>query len=528
MANYHQIKNAAILTPTGSTDLGSDANRYSNVFMSGNIVMSNGVTVTSTNVITPKVSAITLPGTVTAVAPAGGETITITGTGFNNTGGTPSVLIGSTPASSVTYISSTSLTFTTPALGAGTYVMYVINNDGGTATYVPGLSYSGTPTWSTASGSIASIGTGAAGVSLSVAATGDAPVTYAVKAGSSLPAGLSLNSSTGAITGTAPTVANTTTYNFTLTASDLQNQTTDRAFSIVVVTYVSAVEYLVVAGGGSGAVAYNLGCGGGGAGGYVTNTGYAVNPNSQITVTVGAGGTGVSVGGNNGINSSISGSGLTTITAIGGGTGGFYGPYTNATAGGSGGGASWNGSDQLTYGAGLQPASASGGFGNRGGTGGAYAGGGGGGAGAAGEDRAGVGTTGGAGGVGKVSTIITTTQSTTYSIGHVVGSDVYFAGGGGGGAAGGGTPGSGSSGGGGASAPAGTSGVNGTPGTGGGGGGATYPPGSAYGGNGGKGVVIIRYADSFSAAASTTGSPNISVANGYRTYIFTSSGSITF
>ena len=44
MANYHNLKNAAILTPTTNTDLGSDANRYSNVFMSGNIVMSNGVT----------------------------------------------------------------------------------------------------------------------------------------------------------------------------------------------------------------------------------------------------------------------------------------------------------------------------------------------------------------------------------------------------------------------------------------------------------------------------------------------------
>ena len=37
MANYHSLKNAAILTATTATDLSSDANRYSNVFMSGNI-----------------------------------------------------------------------------------------------------------------------------------------------------------------------------------------------------------------------------------------------------------------------------------------------------------------------------------------------------------------------------------------------------------------------------------------------------------------------------------------------------------
>jgi hypothetical protein len=61
--------------------------------------------------------------------------------------------------------------------------------------------------------------------------------------------------------------------------------------------------------------------------------------------------------------------------------------------------------------------------------------------------------------------------------------------------------------------------------SGGGGGGAAY-----YGtaGSGGSGVVIIRYADVYPAASSTTGSPTITVAGGYRTYKFTSSGSITF
>jgi hypothetical protein len=272
VANYHSLKNAAILTPTANQDLGSDSNRYSNVFMSGNIVMSNGVTVTSTNVITPKIASLTLPGTETAVATAGGATVTITGSGFSNTGGTPSVLIGSTPASSVTYISATSLTFTTPALGTGVYVLYVVNSDGGAGIFAAGLNYSGTPTWSTAAGSLGSIGTGAAGISLSVLATGDAPITYAVKAGSTLPAGLSLNSSTGAITGTSPVVANATTYNFTLTATDLQNQATDRSFSIIVNTTVSAVEYLVVAGGGGGGKNPSgnyRGGGGGGAGGVL-------------------------------------------------------------------------------------------------------------------------------------------------------------------------------------------------------------------------------------------------------------------
>jgi hypothetical protein len=40
--------------------------------------------------------------------------------------------------------------------------------------------------------------------------------------------------------------------------------------------------------------------------------------------------------------------------------------------------------------------------------------------------------------------------------------------------------------------------------------------------------VIIRYADSFPVAASTTGSPTVTVSSGYRYYTWTSSGSITF
>jgi hypothetical protein len=48
------------------------------------------------------------------------------------------------------------------------------------------------------------------------------------------------------------------------------------------------------------------------------------------------------------------------------------------------------------------------------------------------------------------------------------------------------------------------------------------------GGNGGSGIVIIRYADTYSAAASTTGSPTITVAGGYRVYKWTGLGTITF
>jgi hypothetical protein len=38
----------------------------------------------------------------------------------------------------------------------------------------------------------------------------------------------------------------------------------------------------------------------------------------------------------------------------------------------------------------------------------------------------------------------------------------------------------------------------------------------------------LRYADSFDAAVATTGSPTITITGGFRIYLFTGSGSITF
>tara|TARA_Y100000592_G_scaffold98064_1_gene170212 strand:- start:545 stop:721 length:177 start_codon:yes stop_codon:yes gene_type:complete len=45
---------------------------------------------------------------------------------------------------------------------------------------------------------------------------------------------LTLNSSTGAITGTAPSATSDTTYTFTIRATDAESQTADREFSITV------------------------------------------------------------------------------------------------------------------------------------------------------------------------------------------------------------------------------------------------------------------------------------------------------
>ena len=163
----------------------------------------------------PKVTAITYPGNDLAADIAGGQTVTLTGTGFV-TG--CSVFIGTVQVSVVTFISATSVTFTSPALAAATYTLYLVNPDGGTATIVPGISYSGTPAWTTTAGTLGSVYEYAA-ISNTVAATGDGSIIYSVFSGT-LPTGSSLNTSTGVISGTSPASAGATTYTFVIRATD--------------------------------------------------------------------------------------------------------------------------------------------------------------------------------------------------------------------------------------------------------------------------------------------------------------------
>ena len=266
-----------------------------------------------------------------------------------------------------------------------------------------------------------------------------------------------------------------------------------------------SVDFLVVAGGGGGGSTY-VG-GGGGAGGYRTST-QTVNSGVAITITVGDGGAGGTRPnrGTNGSDSSISGSGLTTITSAGGGGGGTESPNTQCSAGGSGGG----GTPSFVTGANGNTPSTSPSQGNNGGNGGVTPavggwGGGGGGAGATGSTGAtGVG---GNGGNGTASSI--------------TGSSVTRAGGGGGaGEVNFGTGGTG----GGANASLGQ-GANGTANTGGGGGGSERTP-LSNGGSGGKGVVILSMPTS-NYSGTTTGSPTVTTSGSNTILQFNSSGSYT-
>tara|TARA_R110000868_G_scaffold28332_1_gene106499 strand:- start:571 stop:1401 length:831 start_codon:yes stop_codon:yes gene_type:complete len=164
------------------------------------------------------------------------SSIVITGTNFVIT---PTVEFHSTTgavtlANSVTRDSATQLTVNVTLPVDGTYFIRVENPDGlAVRSSTALLSVSDAPTWTTASGSIGSVAKGGA-FSATVLATSDSDITYSVQSGS-LPTGLSINGTSGAITGTeSGGDTGETVYTFTLRATDEELQIADRVFTITV------------------------------------------------------------------------------------------------------------------------------------------------------------------------------------------------------------------------------------------------------------------------------------------------------
>jgi hypothetical protein len=166
----------------------------------------------------------------TAVATTGGY-IKLTGSGFK-TGCV--VYVAGTAASTTTFVSYTEVRAAVGANSSNTHAIYLLNTDGSAAFYLSGLVVSGVPTWSTNATLTAAFEQVA--YTQALTATGDATISYSLKAGSNLPAGVSLNSSTGALTGTTPADTGSTTYTFTIIATDGQNQDTERLFSLTINT----------------------------------------------------------------------------------------------------------------------------------------------------------------------------------------------------------------------------------------------------------------------------------------------------
>jgi len=490
---------------------------------------------------------IDAPPTVTSISPSDAPLtgdnafidFTILGTNFG-TGATVSFLgtlgsQGTISANTVTVNSATSITArvndrTTLLEADDPYNVIVSNQSGLSGTLAEGLTVNSAPTFNVAAGSLGSFfDTTVVSVSAGATDVESETLTFSISSGA-LPTGLSINSSSGLITGTLATGDTTsTTYNFTVRVIDTASNVNTRAYTMAVsgapsggtitnatiqstsyrihtftsnaqfTTYgpVSQTNALLVAGGGSAGARH---AGGGGAGGVLYITGATVNAGTY-TAQVGSGGgrSGDEQYGATGQNTTFLGE-----TANGGGRTNAYTGSCLTQDGGSGGGESGRQCNLVGSATQGNPSQYSGtGYGNGGGTTNTtskHFGGGGGGAGAAGQSS-------------NSDSMRTSDGGAGIQI-NIDGNDYYWGGGGGGNAYSngqGGQAGFGGSGGGGAGGR--TNGSDGQGGTGGrnngqgtlgdaggdagantgsgGGGGAQTGPGR--GGAGGSGIVIIRY-----------------------------------
>ena len=218
------LANATVTYPDGSVQNVDLAN--SSITINGSAVSLGGsVTIGETKPTITGISPSTIENTQTAV--------TITGTNFVSV---PTVeAISSTGAitraDTVSFTSATTIVANFTLATDGTYFIRVENNDGNAVRSSSALlTVSDAPAWTTSAGSL---GTNAAGSSISYTVAATNATSFAVQSGS-LPGGTSLNTSSGVISGTESGATSETTYSFTIRATDAEGQTADRAFSITI------------------------------------------------------------------------------------------------------------------------------------------------------------------------------------------------------------------------------------------------------------------------------------------------------
>ena len=342
----------------------------------------------------PTISSITTSdatGSNTVLNADGSTLFTITISGGNFGIGAVVKFIGNTgteyAALNVNRVSGSSITCTTRSNMGTTddpYDVQVTNASGLSALLEDAFSFNAPPVFTNASGTIGEVYNGQviSGTTLNAGAT-DAEgntITFTIISGSLPGSGLTISSSTGAITGTLGGTPSLGNYPFVVRASTTEG-VVERQFSLQVVSnpilnstggtittsggyrihqFTSSsnfvipanasadVEYLIVAGGGAGGDffnggGYNAAGGGGGAGGMLTGT---ENSKGAGTYPVVVGIAGVSTASSNtsgGFSSSGGQSSVFGLTATGGGRGGAgnadaSGNAYAAASGGSGGG----------------------------------------------------------------------------------------------------------------------------------------------------------------------------------------------
>ena len=192
-----------------------------------------------------EVSSFSYPAGLSYVSTEGGEQISLIGSGFTSD---CSIYLNKVKVTTQTYVSATQIIFTVPSLPVGDYIISVVNPYGNISVLHPGISVNNSIYFTTNSGSLGTI-YNAKYYSIPVQAVANSAITYSVVSGT-LPTGLSLDSSTGVISGTTSDFTSDQIYSFTIQISNISGKTTTRSFSLAavvdIVTWVYPINNNIV------------------------------------------------------------------------------------------------------------------------------------------------------------------------------------------------------------------------------------------------------------------------------------------
>ena len=293
----------AIVTNKFDTSIASDINNANTAnSLAATVASQASATFNSANTIatslttlTPSINVVTITNSSwnaldDTAANTGGGYCVITGSNFNSN---TSVVFGTTSATAVTYVNSTTLRVQIPALAATSYPVYVINNSNGATAIKPNaITVSSSPVWGTAA-TLANV-TSNVVFSTSLSANSDSSVTYSNT--TILPTGTTLLSN-GYYYGNV-SVGIDTTYSFDVKATDTELQDQTRTFSLTVtVTPPVVAKSFSISPTVSGKSTWDLNTDGAL---NITSGNYTIIPNSTFTCNVrmwGGGGGGSAAGG---------------------------------------------------------------------------------------------------------------------------------------------------------------------------------------------------------------------------------------
>ena len=185
----------------------------------------------------PQPTVPTVANVSQTITPATATTINITGTNFS---GIPIVQFVKSDTGAITSSNTVSLTNATTlsvncTLASGTYYVRIELENGRAARSTNAIITASTaPSFSTGAGSIGSFAGNFSGTLFTIAGSSDSTVAFSETTSVLTGAGVTLNSSTGALTTSDFGASSTTptTYTFTIRLTDAEGQTTDREFSM--------------------------------------------------------------------------------------------------------------------------------------------------------------------------------------------------------------------------------------------------------------------------------------------------------